>query len=426
MLWDCGEHWIAAGEVDRAIAVMKDCSRHLVEIGRPREATEMLLRAASLAGPAGGVDLTEAAVLLGSTAHEHELVLQGVSVLRSFGVPRRHDDIELAEFSSQTLATIDVHAAVERLRECLVSPLSSTEHRLGVAVPLIVLCHQHDLADFAAEAFAILNPLASDLEGGERLDALRFLLIYHSSFGDLDESTTIANELLAADGHWTTEIKSHIHRQAGIALWCAGRPNEAMLALHSAYSLAGERGLRRSQLAIASMCANFHSDLGNDIERDRWLAEADRLATGTAALQTGFDLVSIYIDIASAACDPSEMKKWYEAALEMGRPDGNIRLERWFQTLELLVRHLTGQLDAPTEAVRRLTEWKFGRTVSALADFELATALTIGRECESVDIRSDRLANYLVMRRGRMPLSAMLQGVARDLERERTRATGSD
>ena len=51
VLWDCGEHWIAAGDAGRAAGAMRECSRHALEIGQPRDASELLLRAALLAPP---------------------------------------------------------------------------------------------------------------------------------------------------------------------------------------------------------------------------------------------------------------------------------------------------------------------------------------------------------------------------------------
>ena len=63
-LWDCAKHWTLAGDSRRAISVMRECAEHTLEIGRPREAAEVLIRAAQMATSDERVDLARSALQL--------------------------------------------------------------------------------------------------------------------------------------------------------------------------------------------------------------------------------------------------------------------------------------------------------------------------------------------------------------------------
>src|SRR5581483_5083759 len=74
-LWECAEHWCAAGEAHRAAEVFRQCAQMAVRIGRPREAAETLLRAATMLSGRDTTDLIREAVLVADRAGEADIAL---------------------------------------------------------------------------------------------------------------------------------------------------------------------------------------------------------------------------------------------------------------------------------------------------------------------------------------------------------------
>lgn len=416
LLWDCGEHWLASGDSVRAIEVIRECARHSVDIGRPREAAQLLQRAAQIASGELRVGLARESVRLAHIGSEVDVILRGVEIVRAAGVPPAHDELEVAELIANSFLGPSTEETIVQLRHCLDDADSTLEHKLEVSVPLVVFCAQHQREALAHEAFDVLAPLFE--QSGKLLlfRSLQFFLIYHANFGDPSEAIRIARDLVARTD-WPIEQRADAHRHAGYGLWRCGLPREALATLRVAVTLAEKCGLSRLQFNVALNSASFYSELGDNEQTRAWLAHAEKIADEVPALRNNFDYLMIRTDIASATCDIGELRALYDSAQRLGVMPRNGRVSRWADTLKILLNHLSGEsFDGPA-AIRHLTRFHRHGDSGDTADFEMATALQISRVSEPLDVTRARLRRYVEHgRRTYLPLSPMLRQAIREID----------
>ena len=84
-LWDGAEHWTLAGESRRASVLVRKCAQHSLDIGRPREAAEILIRAAQMVVGDERIDLAREAIQLADAAGEYDVVVRASELVREFG-----------------------------------------------------------------------------------------------------------------------------------------------------------------------------------------------------------------------------------------------------------------------------------------------------------------------------------------------------
>jgi DNA-binding SARP family transcriptional activator len=415
LLWDCGEHWLSSGNVARAVEVMRGCAKHSVDIGRPREAAESLQRAAEIASGDLRIELARESVRLAAVPSERDVVIRGLEILRDAGVPSAHDDIEIADLVIHSFIGSGTSDQIGRLRRCLEDTDSTPEHRLQLSLPLIAFCAQHGKQALAREAFELLTPLLQPSGDPTTLHALQFLLIYHTSFGDIDEADRLARQMLRRTD-WPVEQQADACRKAGIALWRCGKLEEAIDAFTNGCALAESTGLARLDFVTALMASSLSSDLGDTRGYRAWLDRAEKIGDRIPSLRANFEYLILRTDIASATCDLTVLSGLYSKGIELGIPDDNERIQRWSRTLKALIEHLSGAYIDYASTIEQLTRYVSHGDDGATGDFEMATALMLSRVSESSRTTRRRLHVYQSrQRRGRTPLSAMLQQVIAEI-----------
>ena len=410
VLWDCGEHWIAAGDFTRAVEVMRQCSRHALDIGRPREASELLLRAGELAPSPLKIGLAEEGVRVAAGAAEHELVLRGVDMLRMCGMPAAHDDIEIAELNALSIIDGSEADPAGRLMNCLNSPAASEQHRIEVGLVLMMLCDHHGNLDLAAKAFSLIDLRNEPESMADKITFLTFLLVYHAAFGIAGEGVRVARRLLALGSGTSLDARSDLHRKAANVFWTAGLVDEAVVSLSDAYSHAKAAGLRRAEFTTALGCAGICNDVRDDIAARVWWNRAEKVADEIPEFRANQYYVFIATELAAVECGVDEIRKVHNCARSVLSNATNERAQRWLFALQMLERHVSGQpIDA--DAVSNLTK---GHTSTASADFELAVAIRILNSSGQAELAQRVFDDHLKTRRGGgQPLLRALQEAIR-------------
>ena len=317
-LWDCAEHWILAGNDGRAAQVIRECANRAMRIGRPREAAELLLRAGTMVGERHRSGLLSEGVRLADSANESDAVLRGFQLARQFGAKIDFESVELAELIAAQFEWSEPAHLKDRLVAWL-TPDRKPEYRLRAALSALIMADQRGDRDLATTALANLKDLSGELDESNRLIFLECLLIYHSSFGDIDDSRPIALTILALAKSLDSLCAADARRKAGVALWRLGESETALSAFEEAYADAASSGLSRLQMSIAAALATVYADHGDSQRLHRWLAEAERLATASPILRESTIYATMQADIACALGDAKTTRAWLDRAVALIR-----------------------------------------------------------------------------------------------------------
>jgi DNA-binding SARP family transcriptional activator len=414
-LWDCAEHWILAGDDARATHVVRECAARATQIGRPREAAEALLRAAAMVSGTRRTELAHEAVQLADSANESDVVVRGFHFAKQHGLCIEFDGSELAEL----IATQLEWRSPDQLKEKLLLWTTSDRtprQRLRAALSALIFADNHGDRDVATKIFQCLKDFPADLESSLQPILLECLLIYHSSFGDIDDSRAVATHLLALADRMDPQSAADARRKAAVALWRLGDTSSALCALEAAYADAVASGLARLQLGIAAGIATGFSDLADTPRQNAWLAEADRVAREAPALRSTTMYLAVHTDIACVTGDDRTMREALERALtsiertRIGRPG------RWHRVFELRLHRLNGSIrDIDAAVDELLSHQKPGFEVGEVSDAEIAVAIEIlvaaGQRARAVEIFERYINDY---RRVRSPLSRWIRNALED------------
>jgi hypothetical protein len=409
-LWDCAEHWILAGDDARATRLVRECATRATQIGRPREAAEALLRAAAMVSGKRRTELAREAVQLADSANESDVVIRGFRFAKQHGLSVEFDGSELAEL----IATQLEWRSPDQLKEKLlhwVTPDRTPRQRLRAALSALIFADDHGDRDVAATIFRFLQDRPTDLESSLQSILLECLVIYHSSFGDIDDSRSVANSLLALAERMAPQSAADARRKAAVALWRLGDTSSALCALEAAYADAVNSGLARLQLGIAAAIATGFTDLADSQRQNAWLAEADRVAREVPALQSTALYLAVRTDIACVEGDDHAMRESLERVLaSMDRTQGG-RAGRWYRVFELRLQGLDGCIRDIDRAVSSLlAHQKPGLEVGEVSDAEIAVAIEILSAAGQRATASELLGRYLrEFRRVRSPLSRWIR-----------------
>ncbi len=280
LLWDCAEHFALAGEEDRAADFLQRCATRAIEIGRPREAAELLLRAAAMVNRERAIRLARDAVEIADSAHEGDVVKRAIQFLRNLNVRIESDPIELAELHALVCEWEDSAYASQRLSEWLASGVP-LELRIRAATELVVIAENERREDLAHRLY---DGLVADLEAQSAAARASFttlmpLLIYHCAFGSLDRARDIAEKLMVLASEVVDTVAADIYRKCGVAFWRLGLPDSAIDALVRSYHSAKRVGLIKMQLDTATILASIYCDRDDADLMAPWMDIADALVS---------------------------------------------------------------------------------------------------------------------------------------------------
>jgi DNA-binding SARP family transcriptional activator/tetratricopeptide (TPR) repeat protein len=371
-LWDCAEHWLLAEEFKSATIAMQACADYSIEIGRPREAAEVLLRAAAtLPGP-DSLALATRAVELADAADESDVVLRGLAFARSLNATVEYAGAELAEILARIGARDDAADVAVRLKTWL-SPQNQPVHRIRAATSLVILADMETDPQLATEAFSAVQSERHAGAFASDVARLVFFMIYESRFGNIETSLKLADQLLTLSESLNRVRSADIQRKCGVAFVRSGQLERGVEILCRAFETASECGLLRMQCLVAGMLAGAHLDLGNDDGTDRWLAEWDRLSSQSDDYRTSLPSISLNAEISCTRGDVSSAKTWLQLGRNHAPRTPTARMARWLTAIDAWICQLEYQPSVPDDVVDRLTRFHLaGNEPGDLGDVEIA------------------------------------------------------
>jgi DNA-binding SARP family transcriptional activator len=412
-LWDCAEHWIAAGEKSHALRVMRACATQTLEIGRPRQAAEILLRAATLVDHADRVDLIETAVRLSDECSELDLLLRGLKLADDLRVPIHRQEFELAKILAQLSESGESNDVYSTLRFWL-KDHHSMAVRLRAFQAIVIAGERVDGPQQADDAFKDLFPTGVDYASLVDVGVMRVLMIYHSVFGDTSVSIALGRALLSRASEMRPVAAANLRRQAALALMRGGFYFEAIAAFELAYASAAACGLRRLQCSISAMLVSFHVDLLEDSAAARWWAALEELVASAPEFFSSMHYVSLSGDLACWRGDVDGVRAAVQRTVELFPTEASPFAARWARIFQARLAHLTGAVYDVEEVVRGLiSDHRPEEVVGALGDLEVAAAVEILESAGySQRARSIFALYFAIFRRRGEPVCRWLQIVA--------------
>ena len=310
-LWDCAEHWILAGDDVRAAQVVRKCVARATQIGRPREAAELLLRAAELIGGKLRGELICDAIQLADTSRESDVALRGFQAARQYGVRVEFEGAELVKIAAEQFQWQEREDTKERLGAWLRGD-KTVKHRLRAACCALIFADHYVDQAFAAEVFETLREVESIATGPLRLAFLECLLIYQSSFGSLEESNAIAERLVALAQDMDPAAGAEVRRLAAVGFWRFGDTAKALLSFELSFAEAERAGLARLQLTVGVALIGAYYTLGDRRTAEAWLQQVERVARGVTALEESVAYANAQIAVALIRRDSRAASEWLE------------------------------------------------------------------------------------------------------------------
>jgi hypothetical protein len=203
LAWACAEHWTCAGSLERGVRIALKCGRQAIELGRPRDAIEVLTNAKRLpVAPSERLDLAAELLYAYRAADRwHDAVLEFSEVRALLGTTTAiHNETELIGIQAQWMGGVAVDLVLAQIIDCCQSTSASPSHRLAAAQKgLIIAANLQD----AVAASRIYGFIERDLlDDNLRLaDRLACRLFFESSFGDLRTARETIELLVEATEH---------------------------------------------------------------------------------------------------------------------------------------------------------------------------------------------------------------------------------
>ncbi|HEY9228291.1 MAG TPA: AAA family ATPase [Gemmatimonadaceae bacterium] len=410
-LWDCAEHWILADEHGHATRAINSCADYSMEIGRPREAAEALLRAAAIMPRGNAISLATRAVQLADTAGEMDLVCRGADFVRSRDGTINYHGFELAEIFARTANQTDMAMGFEALRPWL-SENKPLDLRVRAAIAAVVLADSDSNAKNAHETFSAISKELELVRVGDDIPRLTFLLIYHSRFGTIDISLLVAEHLLQLAQNLDDAQAAVIQRRCAAAFFRAGLFERGAAVLTTAFENARSHGLLRLQCVAASMLAGIHYDLRNDEVGKLWYSRAEAIADQVEGFRGS---LADFITDAEIACTRGDSAK-AKQALERGRAhlakNPPVNVKRWIRVLEAWIAELEGETIADPQllAAELVAHHVPNGEPGDLSDAEIAVAISALHRGGFGNEGRELVTRYVeVYRRRRGPVGRSLQ-----------------
>jgi hypothetical protein len=417
VLWNCAEHWVAAGEHGRAMKFLRQCADHARDIGRPGAAAEVLLRIASLhLNATSRIAVLQEAVRLAKQAFEHGLVLRGVEMLRTIEPLALHDDIELAELHVLSVTNRDSDNYERRALACVQASEVTAEHRVRAALSALQWADAQSKPEFAARIAS--RVLDADLENIEDALSLEYQLVYQTVLGDPLTAGEVARSIQAIAANLPTARSASLLINASRGLLHAGATDDAIAAARFAYQRAESCGGARLQMQAALLLAGLLLDVGRPDLSKTWRARAAEARERNPHLFDEFEYRSLEIDFCLAEGNLAGARTALSNAERDGAFNSRIR-QRWQRILNARLRQLSGEALLSLDEIATIGH---GATESVpstgIRDVEVAVIYTAlrahGRHAEALAVLRDFLQSR--RRHSRAPLSRVLR---RAIEGER-------
>ncbi len=221
LLWDCADHWQAAGQTERSVRAAISCARHLHDMGLVDDAIGRCEAALTTAqNESSRVAVLRAMAQSQYVARDWRTFCKTVAEVRilegasAFAVPC-HDDLELCELGAQRNLNRDWNSAMVPLIQCARSTGADALHRVQAAISVFSIATNVGDRQTMNTVYSLVEPLlySADVRAQDRL---MFTMIYHTIQGDGNLGAMTARELLAL-----AERTLPLRYRMGIMLNCA-------------------------------------------------------------------------------------------------------------------------------------------------------------------------------------------------------------
>jgi DNA-binding SARP family transcriptional activator len=369
LAWDCAELWVSVGEDERAYHALCRCAAQAMEIGRAREAAEILLKAASLrvSDALRERALTEV-VHAARAGSEYDLVLSTVEKLRSASVPSFHDDVELAELGAWAVTYRAGPDFEQRAIACTRSESATPDHRIRAALLLTKYadgCSKPHLAALVRDAIATLDQDAVD-----PVVRLEFEMVSQCAFGEPASARAAAVRFGERLAHLPPARVASVEMNRSIAFWRIGDVDLAFDAARRSHLAAVSCGAVRLALTSALQLADMQRAAGILHEGHRWLAIAGQVHAANPQIGE-YELLVSQLDFAITEHRAEDAQQLLVAASSKALFAGTIQ-KRWQRCFELRLMQLRGER-IPTQDRASLAAFRDGPApLCGVRDFEIA------------------------------------------------------
>lgn len=222
LLWDCADHWHAAGQAERSIRTVVACARHLHDMGLVHDAVKRCDSALAMCQ----TDSTRIVVLRTMAQSQYAArdwrafcktvaEVRGLENTANPAVPI-HDELELCELSAQRNLHRNWEAVLEATLRCVHSLTADNQHRVKASITALKIATNVGALHSMDTIYREAAPL-STMAGVAITDRLMLDMIYHAIRGDQRVSIHAARELLV---HAERTLPQR-HR-LGVMMDCAG------------------------------------------------------------------------------------------------------------------------------------------------------------------------------------------------------------
>jgi tetratricopeptide (TPR) repeat protein len=291
--WDCAEHWIEAGETAYALARLRSCARHALEIGRPDDACELLYRAETLSDTTSErIAILEERILAheiaGGWSHIGEDVQTYLQLAAQHDVPvDRYHPYRILALESRMRRGEDPSSFLADLRAFASDSAAPTPVRVRAASAVMMLAEDLMSPDLAAEAFDAVGPARLD-DSDTSPGRVGMELIYYALLGRLNDSITLARRAVDYAGRTPGE-DCRVLSLCGFALLRAGQLAEGRSMFEQCFRKASRYRLYSLQLhaAVALACVLRDAELYPDALHWHGVA-TELLRRGSGRLSLGY------------------------------------------------------------------------------------------------------------------------------------------
>ena len=202
LVWDCAQHWHAAGNTARAVQLGLVCATHLIEVGLSGDAVTVCRNTLEFCTTSPErLDTTVCYIRALFFANEFSEIpkrLQEIHSLRlSLGQDASpHDDIEILGLETGWAICHNVENLLAQATHCVETPSATLSHRLEAGLMLLKV--GHNVGNIAAmhQVYQTLAPELARADFRESDTSLTFEVVYHAACGDLDKCGVASNRLI--------------------------------------------------------------------------------------------------------------------------------------------------------------------------------------------------------------------------------------
>jgi DNA-binding SARP family transcriptional activator len=276
LVWEYAEHWYAAGNRPQAVAAMRRCANHALEMGRAESAAQTLARALALAdSPDERSELAELLVSVADVAMNAELALEGLGTLKETSRHLGHDDFEFVEFRARTKAYRDNSEQEEFLMRCVKDPEASAEHRVTAAILLLKYADSCLSRELGLRAIAAIPQEV--VQAAPDIVRYEFTMIAQVAQRNAEAAVSSAHSLLGAINQEKPREWLHYSLNALLALYQGGEVTKAIDVAESRFNSEVSLSLPQLRLLFATFLWEHSRDMFDDEAAKRHEARIDEL-----------------------------------------------------------------------------------------------------------------------------------------------------